>query len=139
MDIGTTIRAVEVASNANGDGIAAESNQSAVVALPPLPANVSSPTISGAATQGQMLSEAHGAWTNNPTGYRYKWEDCDSAGPNCTAIAGASGQTYTLATPDVGHTIRVQEIASNPAGKARRRHRPLAALSRLPPAPPARL
>ena len=83
---------------------------------PPTP--VSPPSIAGTATQGQTLTEAHGTWTNGPgaLSYGYQWEDCDSAGANCAEIPGATGQSYTLAATDVGHTVRAQETASNSAG-----------------------
>jgi trimeric autotransporter adhesin len=87
------------------------------VATPP-PSNSSPPTISGATTQGQTLSETHGAWTNSPTSYHYQWERCTSTGTSCSAITGATSQTYTLTTNDIGHTIRVQETASNAGGSS---------------------
>ena len=80
--------------------------------------NTSLPTISGTAEQGQTLTEQHGSWTNEPIGYAYQWEGCDTAGNNCTAIAAATGQSYTLAAADVGHTVRVQETASNAGGES---------------------
>src|SRR5207245_928947 len=60
--------------------------------------------------------EVHGSWTNEPTSYAFQWLQCDSTGSNCTAIAGATSQTYVLAAADVGHTIKVQETATNAAG-----------------------
>jgi hypothetical protein len=72
--------------------------------------------ISGSTTQGQTLTEAHGSWTNSPMSYAYQWEDCDASGNSCTAISGATGQTYVLTAGDVGHTIRVQERATNEGG-----------------------
>jgi hypothetical protein len=85
--------------------------------LPP-PTNTAVPTISGTVQQGQTLTESHGSWTNNPdpNGYSYQWEDCDSSGQNCSAIANATGQTYSLTSADVRHTIVVQETASNASG-----------------------
>lgn len=82
------------------------------------PTTVSPPSVAGSATQGQTLTEGHGTWTSGPAAvsYGYQWEDCDSAGANCAAIPGATGQSYTLAATDVGHTVRVQETASNSAG-----------------------
>ena len=82
--------------------------------LPPV--NTSPPTISGLAKQGQTLLKAHGGWGNDPTSYSSQWQDCDSSGNSCAAIAGASAPTYTLTASDVGHTIRVAESASNAAG-----------------------
>ena len=78
--------------------------------------DASPPTISGSANRGQTLTESHGSWSNSPTGYSYQWQDCDSAANNCSPIAGATGQTYKLTATDVGHTLRVQETASNASG-----------------------
>ena len=80
------------------------------------PANNGLPTISGNLTQGQTLTEAHGSWTNSPSTFAYQWQDCDGSGNNCQAIPGATAQTYVLTASDVGHTIRVQESATNAAG-----------------------
>ena len=82
------------------------------------PLNLSPPTISGSALQGHTLTEMHGSWNNEPTSYTYQWQDCDSAGNNCSNIAGATGKTYTLTATDVGHTARVQETATNAGGTA---------------------
>jgi hypothetical protein len=87
-----------------------------VPAAPPPPVDTSPPTISGATTEGQTLTENHGAWSNGPTGYSYQWESCNTSGSNCQAIVGATGQTYKLGAADVGHTITVQEAASNVSG-----------------------
>jgi hypothetical protein len=83
---------------------------------PGVPADSSPPTISGSTTKGQTLTEHHGLWSNSPTGYSYQWQRCNSSGSSCQAIAGASGQTYKLAAADVGHTLRVAEIASDVSG-----------------------
>ncbi|MGZ4283289.1 MAG: alkaline phosphatase family protein [Solirubrobacteraceae bacterium] len=84
---------------------------------PPPPANTGLPVISGTAQQGQTLSiTSNGTWNNNPTGFAYQWQDCDSSGANCTAISGATAASYTLTTTDVGHTIRAVVTASNSGG-----------------------
>jgi inosine-uridine nucleoside N-ribohydrolase len=75
------------------------------------PANTAPPTITGSAIVGHTLTESHGAWTNNPTGYAYQWEDCSNG--TCSAIAGATAQSYGVSTSDVGSAIRVQEFASH--------------------------
>jgi len=85
-------------------------------AFGPAPQNTSPPVISGTATEQHTLTESHGSWTNNPTSYRYEWEDCDSSGSSCFVIAGATKRRLTLTSDDVGHTIRVEEIAINPSG-----------------------
>jgi len=93
---------------------------SAVIAtvVPPVPVNSAPPTVSGTAQQGQTLTEAHGTWSNSPTAYTYQWEDCDNSGANCSVITGANGQTYTPTSSDVGHTLVVQETASNAGGSS---------------------
>jgi hypothetical protein len=83
---------------------------------PAPPANAAPPTISGAATPGEVLSSTSGIWSGVPTSYKYQWQDCDAWGANCSAIAGATTTTYTVASSDIGHTIRVVVIASNPGG-----------------------
>jgi len=82
------------------------------------PTNTSPPTISGTPQQGNTLTESHGSWNNNPTSYSYQWQQCDSSGGACASIAGATSQTYTLTAGDVGHTIRVQEVATNSTGSS---------------------
>ncbi|MCA1690575.1 MAG: hypothetical protein LC720_09185, partial [Actinobacteria bacterium] len=82
----------------------------------PPPSNTSPPAISGRAVEGQTLTEAHGTWAGAPTVFAYQWEDCDSSGGACTPIAGATAQTYTLGGPDIGHTVRVLESATNAGG-----------------------
>jgi hypothetical protein len=115
-DVGQTIRVRETASNAGTLGTPAESAATPVIQQPLPPSEVSPPTISGIAEQGQTLSESHGSWANNPISFVYQWEDCPSGGGNCTDIPGATNQTYTLASSDVTHTIRVVETASNTSG-----------------------
>ncbi len=116
-DVGHTIVVVEIASNAGGASGTLWPSSSSTVVLPPLPpSDVSLPLISGQDFQGQVLTEANGFWTRNPTSFANQWEDCDSTGNNCEPIAGATGQTYTLTAGDVGDTIEVQETATNIGG-----------------------
>lgn len=117
-DVGHTIRAVEVASNAWGTGDPVDSAPTAVVVIPSPPTNGSPPTVSGAPQQGQALTLHQGSWTSSPTSISDQWQDCDGSGHNCTAISGAVGGTYVLTSSDVGHTIVVREIASNAGGSS---------------------
>ncbi|MHB8670932.1 MAG: hypothetical protein ACYDAD_10330 [Acidimicrobiales bacterium] len=87
-----------------------------MLAVPQPPASTAPPTISGNAIEGQTLTESHGAWSPAPTSFAYQWQDCAGSGAKCTAIPGATGQTYTLSAGDVDHTIRVQETASDFGG-----------------------
>ena len=83
-----------------------------------VPVNTSRPSISGTAILGATLSEQRGSWTNDPTGYELQWLRCDGSGSNCAAIAGATAQTYTIASGDAGFTIEVEETALNDAGRS---------------------
>src|ERR1700730_13023375 len=114
-DVGHTIAVQETASNTGGPGTPANSAPTGkVVAAAPVDAGP--PTVTGVAQQGQTLTEHHGSWSNEPTGYKYQWLQCDSAGKNCVAIVGAANQTYVLVAGDVGHTIAVEGTGGNEGG-----------------------
>jgi hypothetical protein len=85
-------------------------------ATPASPSIETSPSISGTAEQAQALTLTHGEWSNSPSSYKDQWLMCNASGAACTAIAGATGSTYTIASSAVGKTIRVQEIAANASG-----------------------
>jgi hypothetical protein len=76
------------------------------------PANTGAPTISGTAQAGDTLSESHGSWLPSSSTLGYQWESCDASGAACATIQGATSQTYKLTSADVGHTVVVQETAS---------------------------
>ncbi len=78
--------------------------------------NLSLPTITGTAVEGQTLSEMHATWSAQPAGYAYQWQRCDSAGNDCESIPKARMQTYRLVAADVGFTIRVGENARDAEG-----------------------
>jgi hypothetical protein len=80
------------------------------------PANANAPAITGQAVEGQQLSTTNGSWTGSPTSYAYQWQDCNSSGASCADISGATGSTYTLASSDVGDTIRSVVTATNAGG-----------------------
>ena len=114
-DLGATLDVQETASNSFGQSAPAPSGNTGVVGAPPVAG--SPPAISGSATQGQMLTEAHGTWSNPPlTAFSYQWQRCAAGGGRCTPISGATNQTYTLTAADVGSRITVQEVAANAYG-----------------------
>ena len=96
----------------------ATSGPTPVVAVA-VPSVSGGPSISGSVVEGQKLSESHASWSGSPTGYGYQWQSCDASGSNCSAIQGATGQSYTLTIAEVGRTIRVQETATNAGGWSR--------------------
>ncbi len=84
---------------------------------PPAPVSASPPVISGSAVEGALLTAAHGSWANAPTSFSYRWEECNAFGAACSsAIPDATAQAYLISAKDVGHTIRVEEVASNASG-----------------------
>ncbi len=115
LEVGRTLRVEEAATNAGGTSPYVMSLPTAEV-LPAPPVNISPPIISGTAQQGKTLTEHHGAWENNPTSYKLEWLRCDKEGAECAAISGEEGETYLATSLDVGHTIRVTEIAKNAGG-----------------------
>ena len=114
-DVGKTIEVEVTATNTGGTSTAATSAPTAAV-VPPAPTPIAAPSISGTFVQGDVLTENHGSWTNSPTSYSYEWLRCDSTGASCTAIAGATAQTYTLTAADVGGELVVLETATNAGG-----------------------
>ena len=88
------------------------------VASAAVPQNTASPTVSGVAREGSVLTASDGTWSNAPTSFTYQWQRCASDGTGCGDITGATSKTYTLVTGDVGHTDRVVVTASNADGKA---------------------
>jgi hypothetical protein len=80
------------------------------------PQNTALPTISGTPREGNTLTANNGTWTNSPTSYTYQWQRCDSGGASCTNITGANAKTYSVATADVEHTLRVIVTAVNADG-----------------------
>src|SRR3954471_16727461 len=82
------------------------------------PADVSVPTVTGTAQQGQTLTATAGAWTAPDATFTYQWQDCHTAGANCVDVAGATSQTYAVTDADVGKTVHVVVKATNRCGTA---------------------
>jgi hypothetical protein len=82
------------------------------------PTNTSVPTISDTTPQvGQVLTASPGTWGGDqPITFTYQWERCTPAGPTCTAIAGATAQTYTVQAADAGNSLRVTVTGRNAVG-----------------------
>jgi len=108
-DIGHTLRARVIASNAFGDGAAVLSVPSRVVTVA-IPTVLSAPRIlHGDAPQVAVrLFSYHGNWTGAPTGYARQWERCNAAGTDCVDIAGKTTNRYVPTSDDLGHTLRLR-------------------------------
>ena len=75
--------------------------------------NTTAPTINGTPTQGQVVSVDEGDWAGGPSIFSYSWARCDSSGADCTPIAGATANRYSVGATDVGSTIRVTVTGAN--------------------------
>jgi hypothetical protein len=64
--------------------------------------------------------------------FAFAWRRCNAGGASCTAISGATSATYTVASGDANHTLRVAVTAKNRAGSAVA----TSAQTTLVPAPP---
>jgi RTX calcium-binding nonapeptide repeat (4 copies)/WD40-like Beta Propeller Repeat len=87
-------------------------------------ANTVAPTITpqlgGAFVEGTRLSAGFGSWISISAigSYSYQWKRCGLAGTGCTEISGATDGTYTLASGDIGSTIRLTVTATTADGSA---------------------
>jgi hypothetical protein len=115
--LGDQIGAIVTADGPGGSN-SDYTNLSDVVAAEPVPTISSAPVITGATSPGDVLSATNGSWSNSPTTYTYQWERCSASGTGCSAIPGATSQTYTLASADSGSTLEIQVTASNFGGKS---------------------
>lgn len=114
-DIGSRLVVAVTAVNAGGESEPVVSSGSSVV-VRAVPSNLTAPTISGAAKQGETLTAAPGQWSGEPTGYSYTWQRCDAAGGNCVSTGYSS--TYAPRAADVGKTIVVAVNAYNDGGSS---------------------
>jgi hypothetical protein len=109
----------------------------AEVAAAAKPVNTSSPTISGAAQVGQVLTADPGTWSGTqPITYTYDWQRCNARGNACKSIAGAGRASYTLTSADEGATMRVRVVARNADGSGSATSAPTRVVQ-APPKPPA--
>jgi hypothetical protein len=122
--LGTTV-AIAIAAFAVG---AAFGRPGSGLAAGNAPVNTGTPTISGAAQEGQTLAVSNGSWDGSPTSYTYAWARCDSTG-SCSAITGATSATYTATTDDVGDTLQATVTATNAGGSTQATSAPSAVIS----------
>ncbi len=123
-DVGKRLRARVTAKNSAGSTTVA-ANPTATIASKTStgpPVNTAEPRISGSVTQGRTLSTSTGSWTGaQPISYAYQWVRCGSGGgkpdgSDCAFVGGATRNTYTLGSGDVGRRMRVRVTGSSSAG-----------------------
>ena len=120
-DVGSRLR-VRVTAGNNSGTVSAESNATNTISGSGgggsgAPANTVKPTISGTATQGQMLTASTGTWTGKtPITFADQWYRCDANGNNCSPITGETGPTRIVDAGDVGNRLKVRVTAMNSSG-----------------------
>lgn len=81
------------------------------------PESTAAPSISGLAKPGQTLIAAPGAWSEEPTEFKFRWELCDSQGSQCTIRRDFGPDASYLVQPsDALGYLRVQVKAANGFG-----------------------
>lgn len=142
VDIGSTLRVVESATNAEGSA-SGQSAQTGVVTAQTAPVNTGEPLISGSAVEGSTLTTSPGTWSGTSITYAYRWVRCDAGGglpdgSDCPSIPGATSSSYTLAADDIGRRLRVQVTASNAVGTASVASNPTEVVQQSPTTGPPR-
>ena len=136
-DVGNRLQVYVTATNSIGSA-KQYSNQTGVIGsnvAPPV--NTAAPQLTGTLVAGQTLQVTSGSWNGTGLSYAYQWQRCDGQGANCAAISGATGQSYTLTSADVGHRLQVYVTATNEGGSASKYSNQTAAVAAAGGAVPA--
>jgi heparan sulfate-N-deacetylase len=113
-DIGATMKAAVTATNAGGSA-PAESAQTAVT-TGIAPVSDSPPAVAGTPEVGQTLAADPGTWHGTaPISVAFQWVRCGGGG-ECTAIEGATAESYLVAPEDVGFSLALVVKSTNVSG-----------------------
>jgi hypothetical protein len=112
-DENANVRVLVTATNPDGSASMPSPATSAV--QPAAPVNTGAPSVSGSPRVSATLTAGNGTWTPSGATFTYDWQRGDPLN-GFQDIAGATGSTYTLATADVGETVRVKVTATNVDG-----------------------
>ena len=97
------------------------------------PLSTAPPTVIGTARRTSTLSSTAGSWSGIGNDFTYQWQRRAPAG-SFVNIAGATGETYTLVSADVGFEIRLRVTATNPEGAVSANSAATAVVVHAPPA-----
>lgn len=120
-DVGHMLRRRTRGANASGYVDVYSPAVGPVVSLP-VPAVITSPSISGLAQQGSVLTGDDGTYTNAPTSFARQWYRRHPSTLALTAIAGATATTYTPVTADIGYELVYDVTPSNAYGAGETQH-----------------
>jgi len=90
------------------------------------PINTLAPALVGQPGVGSQLTVNSGQWDGAPTAYDHRWLRCEADGSDCTAVAGATGPTYTPSDADAYHRLQAEVTAANGSGSSSARTAPSA-------------
>jgi uncharacterized protein YukE len=117
VDVGKTVAVAVTATDTTGSATVYSSPVGPIAPAGAVPAYTTQPTISGNPLVGETLTVSNGTWSGTtPIAFSYQWQRCDANAKNCDLISGATTQSYTVTSADVGHTILVGVTATNSAG-----------------------
>ncbi|MBS3648878.1 hypothetical protein KEU06_09690 [Pseudaminobacter sp. 19-2017] len=111
-DVGKRIQAFVTATNEAGSTTRATS-QTSTVTLPLKPVAITKPVVSGTVAVGEVLTTTDGVWNDNGnpiTAIIYQWR------AGSTNIAGATNNTYTVQSSDIGKRLSATVTAINEGG-----------------------
>jgi hypothetical protein len=115
-DVGHTLRVLVTARDATGSTRASSTPTNVID--PTAPGRKGVAKIAGAPEDGQTLTVATGNWKGTrPLAFSYQWEACDVSGA-CSPIAGATGASYRIASPQMGSRLRAVITATGRGGTA---------------------
>jgi large repetitive protein len=113
-DVGHSLRVVVSASDATGSSQAPSPATTVIGAVAPVRKGIAK--VTGVPEDGQVVTVATGTWKGTPPlSFTYRWEACEASGA-CSPIAGASGSSYRVASPEIGGRLRAVINATGPGG-----------------------
>jgi serine protease AprX len=134
-DLGKRLRVIVIVRNEAGADVSASVPTQPVAARPPVV--TSPPSVLGTSEEGQTLNAANGSWDGTqPLEFWHQWQRCDVEGLSCVEIVDATEPSYTLASGDVGTTIRLAVTARGLGGAALALSEPSAVVTAVPAAQP---
>ena len=112
-EIGSTITLEVTATNSGGSASATSDPTAVVEPADSAPVNTSAPVLSGTPEVGQELTVTNGQWDGHPAPtFSRQWL------ADGTAIAGATGTSYTLTAGEAGANITVEVTGTNSSGSS---------------------